>query len=166
MLAKFAQGKLPPANRHTTRYSVWSVDIDRLMHTAVGCQDKHPATSRLIAAGPCREITARWAAGDASTACWIQAWASWASNCSSRALCQHCGATSLCSWHRTRLDRPLSSRRHRPYSVQMNLRVRKFICTTSDCPRRILTERLPAALAPCKLKAQQKHCGKQPRVRR
>jgi transposase len=32
--------------------------------------------------------------------------------------------------------------------VQLQLRVRKFVCTTPDCPRRIFTERLPAVLAP------------------
>jgi transposase len=32
--------------------------------------------------------------------------------------------------------------------VQLLLHVRKFVCTTPDCPRRIFTERLPAVLTP------------------
>jgi len=47
------------------------------------------------------------------------------------------------SYQRTLADLPWGQ-----HAVRLQLVVRKFFCRTSDCPRRIFTERLPALVAP------------------
>jgi DNA-binding NarL/FixJ family response regulator len=54
-------------------------------------------------------------------------------------LCQHSSERIHASYGRTVADVPCGGRR-----VTLALTVRKFVCRTPDCPRRIFTERLPA----------------------
>jgi transposase len=54
-------------------------------------------------------------------------------------LCQHLSERIHGSYGRTVADVPCGGRR-----VTLALTVRKFVCCTPDCPRKIFTERLPA----------------------
>ncbi len=60
--------------------------------------------------------------------------------------CPQCDAPSSrshSSYQRTLADVPWAD-----FSVRIELTVRKWFCSTADCPRRIFTERLPAVVAP------------------
>ena len=58
-------------------------------------------------------------------------------------LCQHSSERIHGSYGRTVADMPCSGRR-----VILALTVRKFVCGTAGCPRKIFTERLPALVEP------------------
>ena len=58
-------------------------------------------------------------------------------------LCQHPSERIHGSYGRTVADVPCGGRR-----VTLALTVRKFVCCTTDCPRKIFTERLPTLVQP------------------
>ena len=58
-------------------------------------------------------------------------------------LCQHFSERIHGSYGRTVADVPCGGRR-----VTLALTVRKFVCSTPGCPRKIFTERLPALVEP------------------
>src|SRR6266566_765276 len=58
-------------------------------------------------------------------------------------LCQHSSERIHGSYGRTVADMPCGGRR-----VTLALTVRKFVCCTAGCPRKIFTERLPALVEP------------------
>src|SRR5258708_31854920 len=58
-------------------------------------------------------------------------------------LCQHSSERIHGSYGRTVADMPCGGRR-----VTLALTVRKFVCGTAGCPRKIFTERLPALVEP------------------
>ena len=62
------------------------------------------------------------------------------------ATCPRCGPSTArvhSRYTRTMADVPWAE-----VAVRLRLRVRKFVCPTPDCPRRIFTERLPASSPP------------------
>jgi transposase len=62
------------------------------------------------------------------------------------ATCPSCGQSTQrvhSRYTRTLVDLPWAN-----LAVRFRLRVRKFVCTTPECPRRIFTERLPSVMTP------------------
>ena len=58
-------------------------------------------------------------------------------------LCGHRSQRLHSHYRRTVADRPISGR-----VVVLSIRVRRFVCRTASCPRRIFAERLPNLVAP------------------